>query len=133
MARGVSRDLEKEAFWRGKIGEWLESGMTVSGFCRREGISANNFFRWRRVIEDRDRDQACEFGVESSPGSGCSGSDSFARVSVVPCGLSPEHLFRRDAHLIEAVLPSGLVVRVGPGFDADTLVRLLGLLDSPRC
>jgi len=133
MARGGSRDLEKEAFWRGKLGEWLESGMTVSGFCRREGLSANNFFRWRRVIEDRDRDQAGEFGGGSSPGSGFLGADSFARVSVVPCGSRPEHLSSRDAHLIEAVLPSGIVVRVGPGFDADALVRLLGLLDALRC
>ena len=135
MARGVSRDLEKEFFWRGVIGEWAGSGLTVSGFCRREGISANNFFRWRRVLEERDREQAVESEGPSVVGfgSGCSGADPFARVSVVAGGSRASLPANSDGPFIEVVLPGGDLVRVRPGFDSDTLARLLGLLTGRRC
>ena len=116
MSRRVGFFTEKEIFWMGKVEEQVRSGLTISAFCRREGISANSFFRWRRVLSERGQAGA------SMPCSAPKGL--FAPVSVV----SPD-----DVAPIELSLSSGHMLRVRPGFDSDTLVRLLALLDSSQC
>jgi hypothetical protein len=142
MAKKGGVDKGKESFWRGKIREQAESGLTISGFCRREGFSPNSFYRWRRVLAKRDRD--LERGVKRSRSPGSWPGKLFAPVSVVPCreGPVPGQGFKDDDSSlsacnaqagIEVVLGSGLMLRVRPGFDADTLLRLLSLLEDSRC
>ena len=130
MAREGVFDKGKESFWRGKIREQAGSGLTISGFCLREGLSPNSFFRWRRVLAKRDLD--LERGVKGAKTPGSRSGKLFAPVSVVPCREGPGHGqgFKVDDSSIEVVLASGRLLRVRPGFDADTLVRLLPLLEN---
>jgi transposase-like protein len=131
MARRGCREQGRESFWRGKIGEQAGSGLTVSEFCRREGFSPNSFYRWRRVLLEGDG------GLDSNAGeSKPTGSDPgvpFVPVSVRASAEFPSRPVPSEAFPVEAVLSSGLVLRVRPGFDSDTLVRLLGLLGSSTC
>ena len=50
------RDPEKEKFWRGKITGWLNSGLSIRAYCKRENISETCFYAWRREIKIRDRE-----------------------------------------------------------------------------
>lgn len=128
MARRGDFDRGKESYWRCKLGEQADSGLTISAYCRREGISANSFFRWRRVLAERGD---CRQPEARAPIAGSVSTGLFAPVSVRSSFEDPPST--SDACKIDMVFPSGHVLRVRPGFDSDTLVRLLDLLDSSRC
>ncbi len=131
MPKRSKFDRAKETYWRGQILAQTESGLTVSAYCRREGISASSFYRWRRILVGLDGPVGCRQG-ESERGP----EDVFVPVSVSGQADKPavSSLFAFNAQAgIELVLRSGFLLRVGPGFDSDTLARLVDLLDSPVC
>jgi transposase-like protein len=77
----------------------------VAAFCRKEGVSKATFYAWRRRLGDGGGDEpAVEF------------------VEVTPTAT-------RGAASIEIEI-DGVVVRVGPAFDADDLRRVLGVLQG---
>jgi hypothetical protein len=123
MLRGGEIGGDRERFWREKLRDHLESGLSVSAFCRREGFSANGFYRWRRILENGDGAVGSENQpIEPSP------RDVFVPVSIV--GHAPA---RFSDSPIELILPSGVLLRVRHGFDPATLLRLIDLLDSSSC
>ena len=50
MARGEG--LSKKAEWRERLGRYRASGLTVAGFCEREGVSTAAFYAWRKRLGD---------------------------------------------------------------------------------
>ena len=117
MAGRYQRDGGKERFWRRMMRQWRRSGLSVRAFCAEHGLSEPSFYNWRRTIAERDeRDEA------SVPGA----SRKSARPAFVPLRVI-------DASaMLEVALQRGLVVRVPRGFDADTLRRLLAVLEEER-
>jgi transposase-like protein len=114
MSNGKPRDSQKERFWRQTIGRWQKSGLTIRAFCRQHGLVESNFHAWRRTIANRD-------------------SVPFAAVRVLAdesCRLTGQ--VANSA--LELILPNRRVLRIGAGFDAATLQRLLPLLEeAPPC
>jgi transposase-like protein len=114
MSNGKPRDSQKERFWRQTIGRWQKSGLTIRAFCRQYGLTEANFHAWRRTIANRD-------------------SVSFAAVQVLTdesCGLTGQ----AANGALELILPNRRVLRIGAGFDAATLKRLLPLVEeAPPC
>lgn len=107
MARS-NRDEGKERYWRRVLRQWQASQpTTVRAFCVAQGISQPLFYWWRREIQRRDRERP-----------------QFLPVHVV--GETP--VLECDGSAIEVVLGGGRCVRVRPGFDRTTLVRLLDVL-----
>ncbi len=107
MARS-NRDESKEQYWRRVLTQWQASPpTTVRAFCAAQGVSQPLFYWWRREIRRRDRDRP-----------------QFLPVHVVGETPAPES----DDGAIEVVLGGGRCVRVRPGFDRTTLVRLLDVL-----
>src|SRR6516162_8518255 len=98
MAPGRARDEEKERQWRRRIDQWRASGLSVRAFCARHGLATASFYHWRRVLERR----AAE-------------APAFMPVQVVADAVPTW------ASALEVVLAGGRTVRVGPGFDAETL------------
>jgi len=47
------RDPKTEATWRGRIARFGETNLTLTEFCRREGVSRGTFGRWRRRFESQ--------------------------------------------------------------------------------
>ena len=131
MVKRAKFDRGKESYWRGKIGDHAASGLTISAYCRGAGISPNSFYRWRRVLAERDSDRQLE-AIEARP-PGPVPQGVFAPVSVRSYSKAPARTAPVEASSIDVVLSSGHVLRVSPGFDPDTLARLLGLLDSNSC
>jgi transposase-like protein len=50
--RKVKRVRRSAALWRDLFARQLSSGLAVSEFCRREGINASLFRRWRLRLND---------------------------------------------------------------------------------
>jgi transposase len=133
MARvGKGRGL-REAFWREKIADQAGSGLNVSAYCRREGLSANSFYGWRRALHSSGDDgPGPGVGGPSRPGVG---GGVFAPLVVTGPeggGMGSAAVGEREC-VLEVVLPCGLFVRVRPGFDAATLTRLVAALAAGRC
>lgn len=111
----MARQSKKELYWRGVVRRWERSRQTktIRAFCEAHGLSEPSFYTWRRTIAERDQRQS-----EDIP--------DFVPVRVAPAAAGPA---------LEVVGgPSERVVRVPTGFDADTLRRLLAVLEEgPSC
>jgi transposase-like protein len=114
MSTGKPRDAAKERFWRQILRRWQRSGLPVRAFCEEFGLAEQSFYGWRRTLRQRDA-QAIHF------------------VPVQVIGQATALLgVDQSAHPLELVLSDGRRLRIGPGFDAATLQRLLALLEEGR-
>ena len=57
MAKG-QRDSKREAFWRGALAKFQNSGLSIRAFCRQAKLTEASFYAWRRTIQQRDAAQA---------------------------------------------------------------------------
>ena len=88
--------------WRRIVQQQERSGLQVTAFCRRAGVPQSSFFAWRRRLRD---------------------GATFAEVK-----LSGEPVVQLGG--IELHLPGDRRVVVRPGFDRQTLVDLLHVLEA---
>ena len=107
----------RAGYWRGHIRACESSGLSIVGYCRREGLSASGYHWWKRRLKVHK-----ESGVSGT----MSVAAAFAEVAVVP----PEADVRAA---LEVVVRGGRVIRIGPGFDAETLARVLDVLEVRGC
>jgi transposase len=104
VARSRSR---REPYWRRVLARWKQSGLSVRAFCRAEGVSEPMFYWWRRELPRRD---------QAKP--------AFLPVHVLAQAEPPR------ACGIEVVLANGRCLRVAAGFDPQTLVQLVAVLEE---
>lgn len=95
------------------IRAWCGSGLSKTEYCRQNGLQRSTFYRWCR--EEREEEQS---------------TDGFIEIAV--------DRFQQDKHEgepahpsveIEIVLPNGYRLNIGKGFDPDTVVDVLDLLE----
>ena len=96
--------------WRRILQQQQASGLTVAAFCRRAEISQPSFYAWRRKL----RSEVTFAEVKVSPATP-------PKVADVATG---------EASGIELLLPGGWSVVVRPGFDRQTLLDLLHVLET---
>ena len=107
MPMGKPRDLHREQEWRRRLRDWRRSGLSVSAFCRRYGVTQNRLYAWRRILAERDAE---------------------------PAAFIPVHVLAENTSLdgtLEVLLAGGRRLRVPKGFDAATLRQLLAVLEEP--
>jgi hypothetical protein len=114
MATGKPRDLRKERFWRATLEQWRRSGLSARAFCEQHDLSLPSLYAWRATLARR----AAE-------------TPAFVPVQALPPD-PPAHSSPAAGSGLELPLPSGLVLRLAPAFDAPTLRRLLALLQEDR-
>jgi len=103
----VSRRRWTEADARAALGAAAKSGLSLPAFAARHGLEVERLWRWRRVLG----------GGAEIPRF----REIKAEVAVV------------GGTGFEIGLRNGRVVRVGSGFDAEALVRLLAVVDERPC
>ena len=132
MARrtGKPRDPAKERDWRRTMADHARSGLSISAFCRREGLTPHTFRWWRQELGRRDRLGTTDGADQApSPSTGLALHSAFVPVQVVPDAPGPVP----ERCPIEIVLPGGPTVRVTRGFDPPTLDAILSVLEARRC
>lgn len=115
---------ETRATWARRVRRWTRSGLTAARFARREGVNPGtlSFWRWKlRQDASGRRRQAPAKRTTASP------IDFVELVPVRPSGTAGE-----PAAALELVLTAGYRVRLGAGFDRDTLTQLLDVLEARR-
>ncbi len=112
---GVFED--RQQFWRDHVAGWKSSGLTLRLYSERHGLKAGTLGYWNSRLKAQTAD-----ALTSSAGP----EAMFLAVHVAePAVSAPEP---RDDR-IELVLKGGSVLRVGRGFDAVTLNRLIDVVE----
>ena len=50
----MNKAEQRRELWRQRIAQQEESGRTVSGFCREQGLSEPSFYAWRQRLRRRN-------------------------------------------------------------------------------
>lgn len=99
------------------VSETFVAGASVSVVARRHDVNANQVFRWRR-----------EYGAALGGFVAVSVSKGAVARAVTVDPVRTDAAVRRD--YVEIDIGGSHRVRVGPGFDRDTLERVLDVLSS---
>ena len=123
-----------ELQWRERIEAWRRSGQTQQEFCRVHGLSAGSFSHWKAELVRREGLRASVRAADAA----APGGDRRDR--------SPEALSWSEVRWpagaaevagagggFEIVIPRGWSVRLGPRFEAESLRRLLSVLEERLC
>ena len=104
------------SYWVDHIEAWRESGMSRAEYCQTHGLSRKTFGWWTWRLDQEQR------------GSSAKEAPRFVPVELTerarPSPGPPDPADER----IEIALPGGVAVRVGSGFDAAALHRVLTVL-----
>ena len=119
---------ERERFWRGLIGRQPASGLSISRYCEQAGVSKNSFYVWKQRLRakagglGRSRELPEHSAVPSGKRSRSQKSVPVS-ASLVPVRLvaDPPQRSTSNAGAVEIEWPSGLVLRVPAGCDADAV------------
>ena len=103
MKKIHERVKTKADIWHDRIEAWKSSGLSMRGFCRREGIGLNGLRYWKDKL-----------------------GGARARSSLVRVPLKPAEL--RSA--TEVVIRGRFTLRVPADFRAEELARLIGVLEG---
>lgn len=106
----VGGKASREVYWRGQVSAWERSGESVRVYCGSRGLSEASFYFWKRELKRRD----------AGASSGMS-APVFAEVRLTPSAA-------REA-LIEIAFAGARRVQVHPGFDEETLARVLAVVE----
>lgn len=106
------------SYWRGHVEAWRSSGQSRGEYCAALGLSRKTFGWWVWHLERAERQ-----GLEAE-------APRFLPVEVAEApGAEPDAAEPVPGdERIEIALPDGLLVRVGTGFDAAALRRVLAVL-----
>ncbi len=125
--------------WDGLIAELEASGLSRAEFCRQRKLKYQTMSKWilrqsqsrvtsERVTADKSRAggkaehrRSARGSTRGSARGSANGSARFAEVSVQLGGA---------AHTYEIVLGTGRSIRVPSGFEADTVARLIRVVES---
>ncbi len=135
--RGRSGDPLKARRWRELIERWQASGQTVREFCRSAQVREAAFYWWKRRLARRhggrgpngDRPanlKAERIDVQTS----AAGQDLLRAPRFLPVRLVMEQAAGSG---VEIHWDNGRTVRLGRGFDRQTLVDVLAVLEARPC
>ena len=100
---------EKRQFWQMAIKTWRDSGMSVSKFCKAEGLVEGTFYNWLKKLTDGQSQTNKQKGLNSS---------AFIELA----------MSKNNPVALELVLSSGNTLRIGFGVDTKTLSGVLSVL-----
>lgn len=109
--------------WNALLNDFRRSGLTQAEFCRRRDISLHSLRK--RLYSPRP---AQAHSPDARPAA--TADPHFVPVTILP---DPNPPISPPPSCIELILADGRRIAVAPGFDADTLRRLLAVLEATPC
>ena len=125
MAEHGSRDEH----WADVVSQWRASGLSQKEFCRRRDISDRALNNWLYKSPYRERvARILAARLQAKPDVE---TPRFLPVAVLSATRETDS--QATCATIEVVLKSGSRIAVTPGFDAETLRRVVAALEAPTC
>jgi transposase len=123
-SKQAKSNIERRQFWQMVIETWQASGMSVSNFCKAEGLSQGAFYSWRKRLSGR-HSQRKEQSSSSPP---------FIEVAMprpAPSNSSGQALSQSNGNnhaALELLLSSGNTLRISSEADSKTLSNVISVL-----
>jgi len=144
MAHGTSRrDPAKESFWRQRVAEQADSGLSVRNFCRQHDLKDVAFYWWRRELARRDTEhkplarQNAEPPDVGAVGVTEKNLASFIPIHVMKDATGTKDHSATDRHdddsSIEIILADGRRVRLTGLVNRQMLTDVLDVLERRAC
>jgi hypothetical protein len=108
-SKQAKSNKEQRQFWQMVVETWRDSGMSISKFCKAEGLSEGTFYNWRKRLSGRHASQNEQADSSSS---------AFIEVAMP----------RSNRAALELVLCSGNTLRISSGADNKTLSDVISVL-----
>ena len=99
---------EKSRIWQKRLSEWSRSGTTQAEYCRQNKLDPKNFIYWKKKILHEP---------------------NTASLVELPSQLVTESARQANASHLILVIDGRFRVEVPSGFDAETLDRLIKILN----
>ncbi|MGZ3489823.1 MAG: IS66 family insertion sequence element accessory protein TnpA [Isosphaeraceae bacterium] len=109
--------------WSALLNDFQRSGLTHAEFCHRRGISIHSF---RKRLYHARTPKPAPTDERSSAGN----TPHFLPVTILP---DPTPAIGATQHALELIVPNGRRIAVAPGFDPQTLRRLLTVVEDGPC
>jgi transposase len=119
----VSRSRTIDLRWNALLNDFRRSGLTQADFCRRRQISLHSF---RKHLYQPSPSQPAPSDDRSS----ASAAHHFLPVTILPDPIPS--IAASQPHL-ELILSNGRRIAVAPGFDPQTLRRLIAVVEERPC
>lgn len=114
-------NVEREEFWGFVLSEHSKSGLSVSEFCRREGVSQASFYQWRKRLVASSGPTTARLSSD-----GLSGNTSFIPVEVV----SQPAIQSSNTAALTIRTPQGFAIDISNGTSANILECSLRVLQQ---
>jgi transposase-like protein len=125
MSKRGERSAEKAEFWKLVVAEWQESEISVREFCKNNGLSEPSFYSWRRELKKREK----EASGKAMQGAGKQPIRNSAKPPIfIPLSLKAETERQPEAKPDIEVIVGQHSIRIQPGFDSETLGRVLAVI-----
>ena len=130
----MARQRFRAAQWAVLIDEWNASGLNLTEFCQRRGLSRGTMQGWvykpalKRAIEDARRGAIITVAKSSQADASSVPPPAFLPVRLVEATAPPPEAKSHAA--IEVILGGGRRILVGPGFDPQTLRQVVAALEA---
>jgi hypothetical protein len=117
------------AGWAALIDQWHDSGLSLPAFCKRRGLNLGTMQGWvykrgHRLAIDQARRQALADQIPDEPA---------PTPTFLPVRIAEPISIAAAGPGVEVVLGSGRRIVVTPGFDPETLRRVLAVLEDRPC
>jgi transposase-like protein len=137
MRKQRERDGQKERHWLEIVRRQAESGQSVGSYCRQAGVKESAFYWWRRELVRRSQ-HGESLGQRPGVAPRQAAERRPARKSVgMAAGFLPVQVVaarrREEGCGVEILLSEGRRLYITPGFDRQTLLDVLGVLEERRC
>jgi hypothetical protein len=119
MPRSRTIDLR----WNALLNDFRRSGLTQAEFCRLRQVSLHSFRK--HLYAPRPAQTA-----PSDDHSSTTVTSSFLPVTILP---EPIPSVTASSSHLELILPQGCRIAVAPGFDPQTLRRLIAVVEDRPC
>jgi hypothetical protein len=137
MRKRSTQEIQRQSHWQEIISGQQESGQSVRAYCRQAGIEESAFYWWRRELARRSRQGEDRRSLRRSLPQGQPGRQVTGKATPIAAGFLPVQV-TSDRHPeggrgVELLLADGRVLRLQPGFDRQTLLDVLGVLEGRGC
>ena len=128
----MARVCRQAAEWAALIDQWRQSGLSLPAFCQRHGLSRGSMQNWvykpelKRAVEAARRESKTPVDEPPAPAA----APAFLPVRVVQAVAGGE---ASDRSGVEVVIGAGRRLVIGAGFDAETLRRVIAVLEGRTC
>ena len=128
----MARVRRAAADWVGLIDEWHASGLSLPAFCQRRGLNFGTMQGWiyKSAHKDALEKARREASAERTPTENPPQAEAFLPVQVRE---AEPRFWETGRSGVEVVLGEGRRVVIGAGFDAETLRRVVAVLEDRTC